>query len=55
MQSELNVWYLDDGTLCDLPDKVLADFKNLIEQSTFLGLDVNPSKCELRRERDIRI
>ncbi len=47
LESELNVWYLDDGTLCDNPDKVLADFKNLIEQSKRIGLEINPSKCEL--------
>ncbi|KAJ6639200.1 hypothetical protein Bhyg_11942, partial [Pseudolycoriella hygida] len=47
MESELNVWYQDDGTLSDFPDVVLADFAHLIDLSKDIGLIINPSKCEL--------
>lgn len=47
LKSELNVWYLDDGTICDDPDIVFADFQRLISESKKLGLQINPSKCEL--------
>lgn len=47
LQCILNVWYLDDETLCDDPEKVLADFKLLLEKSKELGLEINSSKCEL--------
>ena len=36
VQSELNVWYLDDATLGDSPESLRA-----------IGLEVNVSKCEL--------
>lgn len=47
LKSDLNVWYLDDGTVCDEPAVVLSDFMNLIRLSKDIGLEVNPSKCEL--------
>ncbi|KAF2884151.1 hypothetical protein ILUMI_22040 [Ignelater luminosus] len=47
LKSELNVFYLDDGTLSDDPEVVLSDFMNLIDRSHELGLQVNPMKCEL--------
>ena len=47
LKSELNVWYLDDGSICDDPDIVLSDFKTIIKESEKLGLHINPSKCEL--------
>ncbi|KAF2878652.1 hypothetical protein ILUMI_27520 [Ignelater luminosus] len=47
LKSELNVFYLDDGTLSDDPEVVLSDFMNLINRSQELGLQVNPMKCEL--------
>ena len=46
-QSELNQWYLDDGTLEGEADTVLKDYKLIIEEENTLGLKVNPSKCEL--------
>lgn len=46
-QSELNMWYLDDGTLADDYLKVLEDFKFLISKSKELGLELNFKKCEL--------
>lgn len=47
MASELNIWYLDDGTLCGEPDIVLSDFHKLINECKRIGLNVNPTKCEL--------
>ena len=44
--STVNVWYLDDGTLGSSPQSVLADFTTILEQSSFLGLSSNLSKCE---------
>ncbi|KAF2885104.1 hypothetical protein ILUMI_21068 [Ignelater luminosus] len=47
LKSELNVFYLDDGTLSNDPEVVLFDFMNLIGRSQELGLQVNSMKCEL--------
>ncbi|KAF2905802.1 hypothetical protein ILUMI_00370 [Ignelater luminosus] len=47
LKSELIVFYLNDGTLSDDPAVVLFDFMNLIDSSQEIGLQVNPSKCEL--------
>lgn len=47
IESDLNLWYLDDGTLCDVPEVVLEDFHQLIQLSKERGLEVNPSKCEI--------
>ena len=45
--SEFSAWYLDDGTLAGSPDTIHADFKRIQEASDTLGLQVNPSKCEV--------
>lgn len=47
IESELIVWYQDDGTTSDLAHIVLNDFAHLIELSNDIGLKINPSKCEL--------
>lgn len=47
LESCLNLFYLDDGTLCDEPDKVLADFQKVVQDCQSLGLEINPNKCEL--------
>lgn len=47
VESDLNLLYLDDGSLCDEPEIVLEDFARLIQSSKELGLEVNPAKCEL--------
>lgn len=47
LEQDINVWYLDDGTLADKPELVLENFKNLIDKSLHIGLKINPSKCEL--------
>ncbi len=47
MASELNIWYLDDGTICGEPATVLSDFRKLIDECDRIGLKINASKCEL--------
>ena len=47
LQSEFNLWYLDDATIGDNPAVVLEDFKEIIKHASELGLQLNPSKCEL--------
>ncbi len=47
LNTELNIWYLDDGTLADTPDKVLSNLTFLKEKAKLLGLELNYEKCEL--------
>jgi hypothetical protein len=47
LDSELNIWYLDDGTLADYPEVVLSDFKKVINLSKKIGLELNFNKCEI--------
>jgi hypothetical protein len=47
LDSQLNIWYLDDGTLADYPEVVLSDFKKVINLSRKIGLELNFSKCEI--------
>ena len=47
VQSEFNVWYLDDATLGDSPERVHDDLVVLLERLRAIGLEVNGSKCEL--------
>jgi hypothetical protein len=46
LTSELNVWFLDDGTLAGKPDLVRSDFEAIIANQESLGLKVNVEKCE---------
>ena len=46
LTSELNMWYLDDGTLAGNPESVRSDFEAIIAAQDSLGLKVNVSKCE---------
>ncbi|XP_063385543.1 uncharacterized protein LOC134671614 [Cydia fagiglandana] len=47
LNSPLNVWYLDDGTIGGSPEAVIEDLKKLIPALREIGLEVNPTKCEL--------
>ena len=47
IDTELNVWYLDDGTLGDSPDKVIANVTSLIDRLRGVGLEINGRKCQL--------
>ena len=45
--SPLNVWFLDDGTLGGGIDGICADLRQLIPAMARIGLEVNPTKCEV--------
>ena len=47
IESELNCWYLDDGTIAGDTQSVLSDFKNIINAAESHGLEINATKCEL--------
>jgi hypothetical protein len=47
LDSQLNIWHLDDGTLADYPEVVLPDFKKVINLSRKIGLELNFNKCEI--------
>lgn len=47
LNAELNIWYLDDGTLADAPQKVLSNLALIQEKANSLGLQLNSGKCEL--------
>jgi hypothetical protein len=47
LDSQLNIYYLDDGTLADYPEVVLSDFKKVINLSRKMGLELNFNKCEI--------
>ena len=47
VNSEFNVWYLDDATLGGTPEQVLEDVPILLDKLNALGLEVNSEKCEL--------
>jgi hypothetical protein len=39
LDSQLNIWYLDEGTLADYPEVVLSDCKKVINLSRKIGLE----------------
>jgi hypothetical protein len=45
--SELNIWYMDDGTLISDQENVFQDLESIISRSKDIGLELNFSKCEL--------
>ncbi|KAL0841226.1 hypothetical protein ABMA28_014960 [Loxostege sticticalis] len=47
LNSKLNVWYLDDGTIAGDASTVLSDLHLIINQFSNIGLELNFSKCEL--------
>ena len=52
MKSELNVWYMDDGTLGGDADVLLVDFNTVRRVGQELGLELNEQKCELITDND---
>lgn len=54
VQSEFNVWYLDDATLGDSPERVHEDLRVLMDRLRAIGLEINSSKCELSILNDDR-
>jgi hypothetical protein len=58
LDSQMNIWYLDDGTLADYPEVVLSDFKKVINLSQEIGLELNFNKCEIfccSRDTDLKV
>jgi hypothetical protein len=47
LTSELNIWYLDDGTLGGKASDVLHDLEKIICDFKKIGLTLNFNKCEL--------
>ena len=47
VDTEFNVWYLDDGTIGDTPDKVYTVIEQLVDGFREMGLEINQDKCEL--------
>jgi hypothetical protein len=40
--TELNVWYLDDATIADVPDIVFENLKRIINTAKEVGVHINP-------------
>ncbi|XP_055347987.1 uncharacterized protein LOC129595098 [Paramacrobiotus metropolitanus] len=47
LNTELNAWYLDDGTLGGLPESVQENLARVIEGARRIGLEINVTKCKL--------
>ena len=47
LASELNIWFLDDGTVGDSVAKVAEDLDRLLTGFPQLGAELNGDKCEL--------
>ena len=47
LTSDLNVWYLADGTIGGAPETVLSDLRRIIDSQLLYGLELNLSKCEI--------
>ena len=47
VDSELNIWYLDDATIGGSPESVLSDVQRCITGLKRIGLIVNPRKTEI--------
>lgn len=45
--TEFNVWYLDDATIADIPEKVLHAFDTIRTMGEDVGLHLNYEKCEV--------
>lgn len=44
---DLNIWYLDDGTIAGAPDSVATALQEIIDKANEIGLQLNHSKCEI--------
>ena len=47
VQSEFNVWYLDEATLGDSSERVHEDLVALLKRLRVIDFEVNARKCEL--------
>lgn len=53
LNSSLNIWYLDDGTLGGKALDVLNDLEMIINQFKNIGLELNSAKCEIYINNDV--
>lgn len=44
---DLNLWYMDDGTIAGTPNNVLKALKIIIELTQEVGSELNYAKCEI--------
>lgn len=51
LTSDLNVWYLDDGTIGGLIESVMEDLSTLKERFRAIGLELNTTKCEAKKRK----
>ena len=54
LQTEFNVWYLDDGCLGGPLDSVLASLSGLRPALLDIGLELNPAKCAIILPRGLQ-
>lgn len=47
LKSDINLWYLDDGTLAGDANTVFDDFQYIISECSNIGLNINFKKCEI--------
>lgn len=47
IRSQLNVWYMDDGTIGGTVADSLADLRQILDFERVSGLQLNPTKCEV--------
>ena len=47
MKSDLNIWYLDDGTIAGDVKTVLNDYQTILEALKSHRLEVNPRECKI--------
>ena len=47
VDTELNIWFLDDGNIAGNWQRVLWNFSRIIEESEKLGLEIHSKKCEI--------
>jgi hypothetical protein len=52
IKSQLNIWYMDDGTLGGDIETLMADFHMLIDEGEKLCLVINVAKCEIITDDD---
>lgn len=55
LSSELNIWFLDDGTLAGTQDSLLEDLQLVKTRGESMGLVLSPSKCEIIASSEVII
>ncbi|XP_029654224.1 uncharacterized protein LOC115227578 [Octopus sinensis] len=47
VRSPVNIWYLDDATICGPPDAVFDDLRSILPSLSDIGLSINANKSEI--------